>query len=116
MNTKPEQPQRAPSTQQTTVSFEGIPSGDNESFCWDVTRETFLRVTGAAPDEEHDASYFNPGKFRLYPRDLIPTTDSNVSRPYKFTLHTEPVTETALNPSISESSVNLSENSLPKAE
>lgn len=116
MVTQPNNAPRSQSTELRSISFEGIPSGDNESFCWDVTRETFIRVTGAEPDEEHDASYFNRGRFRLYPRDVLPVTDTQGNRSYKFTVHIEPATETTPDPSATGSGVKLSENSLPKVE
>lgn len=52
------------------VTFTGIPSGDMECFCWDVDRETFIRITGQEPDE-WDGSRFNEGLYRLYPGDVI---------------------------------------------
>lgn len=50
--------------------FQGVPSGDHESFCWDVTKETFITITGEEPDERWDKSYFYKGLYRLYPNDL----------------------------------------------
>lgn len=31
--------------------FEGIPSGDYECFCWDVTPEVYRELTGEEPNE-----------------------------------------------------------------
>ena len=58
------------------VTFEGIPSGDHESFCWDVSKEAYIKVTGREPEEpdgdcKNDGSYFNEGLYRLYPGDVI---------------------------------------------
>lgn len=51
------------------IEFDGIPSGDYESFCWDVDKVTFKRITGNEP-EKYDKSYFHKGLYRLYP-DVI---------------------------------------------
>lgn len=58
-----------------TVKFIGTPTGDGESFCWEVDPENFKKVTGNEPDEfdyiggkyvkgEHK---FIGGKLMLYP-------------------------------------------------
>lgn len=49
--------------------FYGIPSGDHETFCWDVTREVFIKIKQTLP-RKYDESYFNKGLYRLYPEDL----------------------------------------------
>lgn len=51
-------------------SFDAIPSGDYESFCFDVDKETFINIKGEEPDK-FDRSYFNKGKYRIYPSDLL---------------------------------------------
>lgn len=55
--------------------FIGVPSGDGESFCFEVDREMFLTVTGRQPDEGDyvDASYVKQKRelFRLYPNDIF---------------------------------------------
>lgn len=52
-----------------SIEFKGIPSGDYESFCWDVTKEVFMKIKGKKP-ERYDASYFNKGLYRIYPDDF----------------------------------------------
>lgn len=52
------------------VTFEGIPSGDYERFCWAVDTETFIRVVGREPDELEE-SRFHPGLYNLYPSQAI---------------------------------------------
>jgi hypothetical protein len=52
------------------VQFKGIPSGDYESFCWDVTKEEFIKIKGREPDE-FDPAYFNEGFYRVYPDDIF---------------------------------------------
>lgn len=53
-----------------TIEFEGVPSGDYESFCWDVSKDTFERVEGYEPTEL-DKSFFNEGMYRLYPNVIF---------------------------------------------
>lgn len=52
------------------MEFEGFASGDHESFCWDVGRDTFTRITGRKP-EKYDKSLFNKGLYRVYPNDVL---------------------------------------------
>jgi len=53
------------------VEFIGFPSGDGESFCWDVSRETFVRVVGREPGEDDGAVFHMPERlYRLYPENL----------------------------------------------
>lgn len=66
------------------ITFEGIPSGDHECFCWDVDRETFIRLMGHEPEEEErftfDRSHFNKGLYKVYPSDVmrLPHTDQKL--------------------------------------
>lgn len=50
--------------------FRAIPSGDYEDFCFDVDRETFIRLKGREP-RKRDKSAFFENRFRIYPDDLI---------------------------------------------
>lgn len=59
-----------PKTKNTDIEFVAIPSGDHEAFCWDVDRETFIKIKGNEPEEDFDNSYFNKGLFRIYPDDF----------------------------------------------
>jgi hypothetical protein len=52
-----------------TVSFVGIESGDYESACYDVSFEEFVRLTGEKPGRS-DRSKFYGGMYRFYPLDL----------------------------------------------
>lgn len=70
-----------------TIKFEGIPSSDYESFCWDVDWDTYVRIktevykTWGKTDEEiqelfdikikHFKSCFHDGLYRLYPDEVI---------------------------------------------
>ena len=49
----------------SVIEFEGVPSGDHECFCWDVTLNTFRRL---CPDEnpEHYKSFFYDNLYRVY--------------------------------------------------
>lgn len=51
------------------IEFKGIPSGDYESFCWDVTREDFIKIKGRAP-EVFEESDFNKGLYQIYPDEF----------------------------------------------
>lgn len=79
---------------QITTKFEGIPSGDYESFCWDVTRDTFWRITGKPP-EDWDKSYYHEGLYRLYENDFFRSfSEDGVSTPrrkFKVSITIEPV-------------------------
>lgn len=48
------------------IEFIGIDSGDYESQCFDVDKETFEKLNGHKPTE-HDKSYFNKGTYRYCP-------------------------------------------------
>lgn len=52
------------------IEFIGIPSGDHEVFCYDVSEEEFIRITGNIPDT-FSKSFFNPGTYRLYPHEVL---------------------------------------------
>jgi len=58
------------------VSFEGVPAGDSECFCWNVSELTFRSVARREP-EDHDRAY-DPetgdrldDQFRLYPGAVL---------------------------------------------
>ena len=57
--------------------FKGIKSGDYESFCFDVDKETFIKIKGEEPNK-FDKSYFNEGKYRLYMEDIFRTLMPNL--------------------------------------
>lgn len=69
------------------VTFEGIPSGDHECFCWAVDAETFERVTGRKPHEDADANRFHPNMFSLYPSEALRLFDKHSK--LKFVLESE---------------------------
>jgi len=52
------------------AEFFGYPSGDYESFCFDVPRKTYIALTGRKP-EKYDKSHFNKKTYRVYLQDLI---------------------------------------------
>lgn len=58
-----------PKTKNGTYEFEGIPSGDCESFCWDVNKETYVKIKNKQPDR-FDKSKSNKGLYRIYPDDF----------------------------------------------
>ena len=58
-----------PKTQSKTYEFDGIPSGDGESFCWDVNKETYISIKGEQPNK-FDKSESHKGLYRIYPNDF----------------------------------------------
>ena len=66
-----------PKTENKTFEFIGIPSGDYESFCWDVDKETFKKITGKEP-KKYYKSYFNEGLYRIYPNKFMDLINQNV--------------------------------------
>lgn len=64
------------------TEFNGIPSGDNEAFCWDVDKETFIKINGEKPSK-YDKSFFNKNTYRLYPNDTFRKNKDNCND--KFT-------------------------------
>lgn len=70
-----------------------IPSGDHEGFCFDVSREDFMRIKNAEPDK-YDKSWFNKGYYRIYPQDLFRVLYGSSERDgskkiYKFNISLE---------------------------
>lgn len=53
-----------------SIEFVGYISGDYESFCFDVNREDFIKITGEEP-VECNQSLFNDGTYRIYPTTLF---------------------------------------------
>lgn len=61
-----------------TMEFEFIKSGDYEAFCFDVDKETYLKLRknhGYENDSNFedyaDKSFFNKEMYRIYPDDLF---------------------------------------------
>jgi hypothetical protein len=52
-----------------SITITGIPSGDCECFCWEVTLEEYEKVTGGKPDDEWEK--LQNGLYRLYPDDIM---------------------------------------------
>jgi hypothetical protein len=44
-------------------------SGDDEDFCWDVDKATFIKISGETPTK-YDRSHYNRGLYRIYPSDI----------------------------------------------
>lgn len=68
-----------------TVSFSGIVSGDYECFCWAVTREVFIQITGEEPDE-HDKSPFVDGAYMIHPGTVIGLPETHRDKELEFTV------------------------------
>lgn len=56
------------------IKFSGIPSGDFDSFCWDVSKEDFIKITNEEPTED-DISFSNKGLYRIYPNNFHDNKD-----------------------------------------
>jgi hypothetical protein len=72
-----------------TYEFIGKPSGDGESFCWEVDVETFKKVTGEEPegwdyvscehkwDKDGNIEFYNLSELvKLYPDDIFSKNES----------------------------------------
>lgn len=57
-----------------TKELIGYKSGDNECFCWDVSKEVFIKLTGEDPEvyERLYKSIFHKNSYKVYPQDIIP--------------------------------------------
>lgn len=66
-----------------TIEFIGTLSGDGESACFSVDKETFIRLKGKEPGK-YDA---DGDSFRLYPEDILGLEDKK----YKFKIEMEEV-------------------------
>lgn len=58
-----------PKTKSGTYEFKGIPSGDCSAFCWDVSKEEYVKITGKKPGK-YDKSNENKGLYKIYPNDF----------------------------------------------
>lgn len=59
-----------PKTVDKEIEFEGFPSGDMESFCFDVTKEDYIKINGEEPGE-FDKSVNKDNLYRIYPDDFF---------------------------------------------
>jgi hypothetical protein len=55
------------------ASFVAVPSGDYETFCWDVTRDEYVRLMGHPP-RKMERSPFCAGLFQINPGVEVPDT------------------------------------------
>ena len=72
------------------VEFRGCCSGDGESFCWEVDKETYLKIKGVSEVDPYDSiitgldDELNPiaksNRFRIYPDDIFGFSDSKKER------------------------------------
>lgn len=64
------------------IEFEAICTGDGESFCWEVDKETYLRIKGWNDElspfdcaiidfDENTKVIMKSDKFRIYPNDIF---------------------------------------------
>ncbi|WP_337033222.1 hypothetical protein [Paenibacillus illinoisensis] len=66
-----------------TFKFTGIPSGDYESFVWDVSKEQFVTITGKEP-VAIDEAVFTDGRYMIYPNDLLKGIADEDKTDYEF--------------------------------
>lgn len=66
-----------------TFKFNGVPSGDYESFVWDVSKEDFTVITGRAPNTS-DRARFTDGRYMIYPNDLLRGIADEDETDYEF--------------------------------
>lgn len=71
------------------IEFIGIDSEDYESQCFDVDKETFIKLEGREP-KKHDNSYFNKDTYRYYPFSMPNVIQD---KKYKITIEIEEITE-----------------------
>lgn len=67
--------------------FEGEPDGDGECFCWNVDRETFVKIVGREPTKWDTLFTYDTDEvsgYRLYPSDLTGTDQCENDSPQKF--------------------------------
>lgn len=78
-----------------TIEFIGVPSGDYESFVFDVDEETYKKITGKTVlNEDEEMLTLSPFKsnfydkaYMLYPDDIISATlsvDNNITNKIKL--------------------------------
>jgi hypothetical protein len=56
------------------IEFEGVPSGDYESFVWNVDEETYEKIKGKRPNKYDYAlfpSQYETPEYMIYPDDIF---------------------------------------------
>lgn len=71
------------------VKFNGIPSGDHECFCFDVSFGIYKHVTGKEPDK-FDKSWVDPKLYRLYFTDIMKFEHKKLCQ-FKITVEVDPI-------------------------
>ena len=67
-----------------SVTVVGVPGGDYECFCIDVTAKEFERIKGEKPTK-YDKS-LDKKKYRIYPNDLMYKMGAEDGKKYEITL------------------------------
>lgn len=63
------------------ITFVGIPSGDYETFCWDVNRDTYIEIIGRTPElDDAEKSLWYKGMYRLYPGVDVPGCEDGLQQ------------------------------------
>jgi len=76
------------------TKFTGVPSGDHEAFCFDVTQADFDRLPRpgyGTLDRADCASPFYRSLFQVYPDPLLPEFDENTLYDIEVTVRMTPV-------------------------
>ncbi|PYY28177.1 hypothetical protein [Paenibacillus illinoisensis] len=66
-----------------TFKFTGKPSGDHESFVWDVSKEDFAIITGREP-KSYEKAVFTNRRFMIYPNHLLVGIADEEETDYEF--------------------------------
>jgi hypothetical protein len=69
-------------------TFVAVPSGDYEAFCWDVSRDEYIRINGEEPRYSEE-SFFNKGMYRIYPGFELPSLIPNTKKLLNVTIEIE---------------------------
>ncbi|MFB5759037.1 hypothetical protein [Paenibacillus medicaginis] len=73
-----------------TFKFSGYNSGDYESFCFAVSRDEFIRLTGHKPDS-YCKNPFHKRRFNFYPNDLVEHLDGKLEYEFEITVKAKPI-------------------------
>jgi len=82
-----------------TKSVTGVAGGDNECFCWFVSKEEYIRIKGVE-DYKMEIDYYRDSYsarniegeidadllvWKIYPHDLVSDTNSSLIKKYTIT-------------------------------
>ena len=56
----------------SSITINGIPSGDHECFCWAVTAEEYKRITGEDIEADSDEAVYRRNPFQPWSLQPVP--------------------------------------------